>query len=170
MASYDSLHAKDRVQYLCPDSCHRFEIRVCIVCRRGESGFYDTGGWKVVGAMDGKKLMFVLLRADGKAGNRTAYLLPFLITSSLPAPVLECTDIPSSIRRLLHPIVHSFSFYPAPLALAIPPFPAVIKQEGRLAILEAPNTTLSTSEMGGRVVNLKSIIPLPSCATSESEH
>ena len=54
---------------------------------------------------------------------------PFLITSSLPFPLLNFQGaISSSHGWLLHPVVHSFSFYPTPLALFTPPFPVVIKQ------------------------------------------
>ena len=57
---------------------------------------------------------------------------PFLVTSSLP--ILDCTGghlvyLSTSSLRLLHPVLHSFSFYSAALALANPIFPAVINQQ-----------------------------------------
>ena len=44
-----------------------------------------------------------------------------------PAPLAQGA-FSSRRRRLLHSVVHSFSFSPSPLALATPPFSAVIKQ------------------------------------------
>jgi hypothetical protein len=38
---------------------------------------------------------------------------------------------PSNVRRLLRPLVHCFSSFPAPAALAISPVPAVRKRQVR---------------------------------------
>ena len=56
-------------------------------------------------------------------------LLPFSTPPPSPLPSLSAQGAFSSRRcRLLHSVVHCFSFSPSPLALATPPFSAVIKQ------------------------------------------
>ena len=85
---------------------------------------------------------FVSLSRDFIARFSPPLLLPFSSPPPSPLPYLSAQGAFSSRRRRpLHSVVHYFSFSPSPLALATPPFSAVIKQQfvvGKLAFNSTP--------------------------------